>query len=117
MRSRKFSSTSFPRGLRLLAAGFVSLATLIGPQATGLATAAEGVRFSRMAPEGAVPLLDGDRPAPGATSRQARAKKRLNALGLLTLAAETALVGVNAAFSQESFRRPPARRWYAPALR
>ena len=29
---------------------------------------------------------------------------------LVTLAAESALVGVNAAFSQESFRRPARRR-------
>src|SRR3954469_2163522 len=77
---------------------------------TGMATAAEGIRFSRMAPEGAVPLADGDHPAPGATDRQAAAKKRLNVLGLATLVAEVALVGVNSAFSQENFRRPPARR-------
>src|SRR3954453_7636403 len=31
---------------------------------SGLATAAEGVRFARMAPDGAVPLTDGDTPAP-----------------------------------------------------
>src|SRR4051794_28817338 len=85
--------------------------------ATGLATAFEGVRFSRMAPHGAVPLKDGDHPAASATQRQAKAKKRLNALGLATLVAETALVGVNAAFSQESFRRPPARRLLSRRLR
>src|SRR5690349_9483717 len=32
--------------------------------ATGLATAAEGVRFARSAPDGAVPLEDGDHTAP-----------------------------------------------------
>jgi hypothetical protein len=85
--------------------------------ATGLATAAEGVRFSRMAPDGAVPLTDGDHPAPCATPRQAQAKRRLNALGLATLVAEATLVGVNAAFSQESFRRPPARRLLSRSLR
>src|SRR3954468_254276 len=83
---------------------------------SGLATAAEGVRFARMAPDGAVPLTDGDTPAPGATDRQAAAKKRLNALGLATLASEVALVGVNSAFSQENFRRPPARRWFSRSL-
>lgn len=77
---------------------------------SGIATAIEGVRFSRSAPDGAVPLVDGDHPAPQATERQARAKRRLNVLGLVTLVSETALVGVNAAFSQESFRRPPRRR-------
>jgi hypothetical protein len=84
---------------------------------TGIATAVEGVRFSRMAPDGAVPLTDGDHPAPGATAAQRRAKRRLNVLGLATLAAETALVGVNAAFSQENFRRPPARRLLSRRLR
>src|SRR4051794_14419399 len=85
--------------------------------ATGLATAAEGVRFSRMAPHGAVPLTDGDTTAPGATQQQARSKRRLNALGLATLVAEATLVGVNAAFSQENFRRPPARRLLSRRLR
>src|SRR4051794_30985699 len=61
---------------------------------TGLATAVEGMRFARTAPDGAVPLTDGDHPAPGATPQQAAAKKRLNALGLVTLGAEAALVGV-----------------------
>lgn len=77
---------------------------------TGFATAAEGIRFSKTAPGGAVPLADGDHPAPGASERQARSKARLNRLGLATLVAEATLVSVNAAFAQESFRRPAARR-------
>jgi uncharacterized membrane protein len=77
---------------------------------TGLATAAQGVRFARAAPNGAVPLADGDHAAPAATERQRRAKRRLNALGLASLAAEVGLVGVNAALNQEGFRRPPRRR-------
>jgi hypothetical protein len=77
---------------------------------TGLATALEGVRFSRKAPGGAVPLQDGDHTAPQASDDQRRAKARLNALGIASLAAELALVGVNAALAQENFRRPPARR-------
>ena len=77
---------------------------------SGLATAVEGVRFARSAPGGAVPLADGDHVAQQATARQKRAKQRLNALGLITLTTETLLVGVNAAFSQESFRRPQRRR-------
>jgi hypothetical protein len=85
--------------------------------ATGFATAVEGMRFARMAPEGAVPLMDGDTPAPGATPKQVAAKRRLNVLGLATLVAEATLVGVNAAFAQESFRRPPLRRTFSRALR
>jgi hypothetical protein len=84
---------------------------LIGVVAvSGLATAAQGVRFARQAPGGAVPLEDGDHTAAEATARQRRAKRRLNALGLVSLAAEAGLVGVNAALSQEGFRRPPRRR-------
>ena len=77
---------------------------------TGLATAAQGVRFARQAPDGAVPLDDGDHAAAEATAAQRRAKRRLNALGLASLAAEAGLVGVNAALGQEGFRRPPRRR-------
>jgi hypothetical protein len=77
---------------------------------TGLATAAQGMRFAREAPDGAVPLDDGNHTAPDATERQDRAKRRLNALGLASLAAEVGLVAVNAALNQEGFRRPPRRR-------
>jgi hypothetical protein len=78
---------------------------------TGLATAAQGVRFSRMAPSGAVPLTDGSHAAPAATRPEHRAKRRLDRLGRASLVAEVGLVAVNAALSQEGFRRPPARRF------
>ena len=78
--------------------------------ASGLVTAVQGVRFSRSAPGGAVPLTDGDHTAPQAGEQARRAKRRLNALGALSLAAETGLVAVNAALEQRSFRAPPARR-------
>ena len=78
---------------------------------TGVATAVEGVRFSRDAPGGAVPLRDGDHTAASASPTAARRKRRLNALGAASLVAEVALVGVNSALGQENFRRPPARRF------
>jgi hypothetical protein len=102
------------RERRLAVARDVLLGTVA---ATGLATAVEGVRFSRMAPHGAVPLEDGDHVTASATDKQAASKKRLNALGLVTLMAEATLVGVNAAFAQESYRRPPLRRLLSRALR
>jgi hypothetical protein len=77
---------------------------------TGGAAAAVGVRFSRQAPGGAVPLEDGDHTAARASDAQRRAKQRLNVLGIASLAAELGLVGVNAALAQEGFRRPPRRR-------
>src|SRR5215210_890633 len=77
---------------------------------TGVATAVEGVRFGRSAPDGAVPLRDGDHASTDASPSAHRRKQRLNALGAAAMAAEVALVGVNAALNQENFRRPPARR-------
>jgi len=77
---------------------------------TGVATAAQGIAFSRTAPNGAVPLADGDHAAPQADERQKRAKARVNALGVVSLVADTALVVVNAALEQRQHRRPAVRR-------
>jgi hypothetical protein len=77
---------------------------------TGIAAAVQGTRFARMESGGAVPLEDGSTPAPGASDREAAAKRRLNVLGSAHLAAAMGLAGVNAALAQEGFRRPPKRR-------
>jgi hypothetical protein len=77
---------------------------------TGLATAAQGVRFARQEPRGAVPLEDGDHAALQASPVERRMKRRLSTLGLTSLAAEVGLVGVNAALAQQDLRRPPLRR-------
>jgi hypothetical protein len=77
---------------------------------TGLATATEGMRFARMAPEGAVPLEDGDHAAPSASEAARRSKRRVSVLSTANLVCELALVAVNSALAQEGFRRPPARR-------
>jgi len=91
---------------------------LVGTVAvSGVTTAVQGMRFARLAPGGAVPLEDGDHTATEATDAQARAKRRLNVLGLVALGSELALAGVNAALNQQSFRRPPRRRalpWRRP---
>jgi hypothetical protein len=78
--------------------------------ATGVLTAIEGVRFSRQAPDGAVPLQDGSHPAPNTPERAARMKRTLNVLGAAAIGAEAALVAVDAALAQENFRRSPLRR-------
>jgi hypothetical protein len=83
----------------------------------GVASAVEGMRFSRQAPGGAVPLVDGSHPAPDTPEPAARLKRRLNALGALTMAAEVGLVAVNAALAQAGFRRPPMRRRLRPLTR
>jgi hypothetical protein len=97
--------TARERTLARLKDALVGVTTL-----AGATTAVEGVRFARQAPEGAVPLADGNHTAPGAPPEAARLKRRLNVLGMLTLASEAALVSVNSALSQEGFRRPPPWR-------
>ena len=77
---------------------------------TGVAAAIGGVRFSHAAPGGAVPLEDGSHPSSQTPPKAARIKRTLNRVGALNTVAEVALVAVNAALSQENFRRPPARR-------
>jgi hypothetical protein len=76
----------------------------------GAANAIEGVRFSKAAPNGAVPLTDGDHTAPDATEREATLKRRLNRLSVVAIGAELGLVVVNAGLAQASFRRAPAKR-------
>jgi hypothetical protein len=77
---------------------------------TGLATAIEGMRFARMAPAGAVPLSDGDHAAPEADAAAQQTKRRVSLLSTVNLVCEVALVAVNAALAQRSFRRPAVRR-------
>ena len=96
-----------PRERRLARAKDVLVAATF---VTGAATATEGVRFARQAPGGAVPLTDGDHAAPAAPDRARRLKRTLNALGVVAIATEAALVGVNAALDQTAWRRAPLRR-------
>ena len=77
---------------------------------SGIASAIAGTRFAAMEEDGAVPLTDGDSAAPEASSGERRAKRLLNAVGTLNLAAAVTTVAANAAMSQVGFRRPPARR-------
>ncbi|CAA9472857.1 MAG: hypothetical protein AVDCRST_MAG67-328 [uncultured Solirubrobacteraceae bacterium] len=81
---------------------------------TGMASAIEGIRFSREEPHGAVPLKDGDHAAPDASQAAQRRKRRLNVLGAATIATEVGIVTVNAALSQVNLRRSPVRRRLNP---
>jgi hypothetical protein len=77
---------------------------------TGVGTAITGKRFADSEPDGAVPLEDGNTPAPETSAKAARLKKQVNAFSTASTVAELALVTVNAALAQANFRRPPARR-------
>src|SRR3954447_12172760 len=70
--------------------GLVALTAL-----TGIASAVEGMRFARQAPDGAVPLRDGDHTTADASAEAQTLKRRLNALGVATMMSEAGLVAVN----------------------
>lgn len=96
-----------PRERSLARAKDVAIAAVV---ATGAGTAVAGMRFARQAPDGAVPLADGDHPAPDTPEAAARLKRRITVLSTANALAELSLVGINAALGQANFRRPPARR-------
>lgn len=87
-------------------------ASLAGLAATGVAAGLLGMRFGKSAPDGAVPLEDGDHTAPEATEGQDRMKRGLEWLSDAQIFFGAALALSNAALSQQSFRRPPARRLF-----
>lgn len=78
---------------------------------SGLTAAVQGLRFSAMEPEGAVPLENGSTAAADASVMEARAKKRLNLLGTVHLASALGLVAVNAALGQPRTRKKPLPRF------
>lgn len=96
-----------PRERRLALAKDASVAAVA---VTGIGTAVAGIRFSKAAPGGAVPLEDGNNPAPQTPDAAARLKRRVNVLSTANAISELSLVAVNAALGQANFRRPPARR-------
>lgn len=96
-----------PQERRLAQAKDIAMGAVV---VTGLASAAGGVEFAQQAPDGAVPMASGDRPAPETPVKAARLKRALSVLGALNLTADVALAAVNASLAQANFRRPPARR-------
>ncbi len=96
-----------PRERRLAVAKDVTMGAVV---LTGVASAFAGVGFAHQARDGAVPMATGHDTAPNTPDRAMHIKRVVNALGALSLAADVALVAVDAALTQASFRRPPARR-------
>ena len=60
-------------------------AAVVAVAVTGVAAGAQGVRCSRMEPEGPIPLEDGSEPATDASLAESRAKRRLSVIGSLHL--------------------------------
>jgi hypothetical protein len=77
---------------------------------TGIASAVQGARLAREAPEGAVPIERGTKPAVDTPPDAVRAQRSLAGLGILNIASGVGLVVVNALLAQREHSRPPLRR-------
>jgi lysylphosphatidylglycerol synthetase-like protein (DUF2156 family) len=70
----------------------------------------QGARLARQAPDGAVPVQTGTKPAPDTPPQAARIQRSIAVLGNLNLATGVALVAVNAILAQIDHSHPAKRR-------
>jgi hypothetical protein len=77
---------------------------------TGIASAVQGARLAGQAPEGAVPIERGTKPAEDTPPAAAKAQRSLAGLGITNIASGVGLVVVNALLAQRNHSRPPLRR-------
>ncbi len=94
------------RDRALVAAKDVAIGTVV---VTGFASALAGIGLARSAPDGAVPLADGNEPSPETPERAAKLKRTINAVGGLNLGAEVAFVVLDAALVPRRPRWSPRR--------
>lgn len=78
--------------------------------ASGVASAALGMRFYELGQDGAVPMSDGDHTSGEASASAARTKRFLSALSRVQLVSALALGVVQAGMAQVNYRRPPLKR-------
>jgi hypothetical protein len=78
--------------------------------ATGIASAVEGARLADQAPEGAVPIERGTKPAGDTPPTAAKTQRALAGLGLVNIASGVGIVITNALLAQRNHSRPPLRR-------
>jgi hypothetical protein len=84
---------------------------------TGVLSGIQGARLARQAPDGAVPVETGTKPAVDTPPRAAEIQRSLGMLGNLNIASGVALVAVNAILAQTNHSRPPARRALSAQIR
>lgn len=77
---------------------------------SGIANGVQGARLARQAPDGAVPVQTGTKPAADTPPRAARIQRSIAVLGNLNLASGVALVAVNAVLAQTNHSHPAKRR-------
>ena len=77
---------------------------------TGVANGVQAGRLAKQAPDGAVPIESGTKPAPETPPAAAKIQKSLGALGNVNILAGIALVALNGMQSRAALSRPPLRR-------
>ena len=77
---------------------------------TGALSAVQGARLARQAPDGAVPVETGTKPAPDTPPAAARIQRRIGLLSNLNIGSGVSLVAVNAILAQTNHSRPSASR-------
>jgi hypothetical protein len=77
---------------------------------TGVANLVQGARLAKQAPDGAVPVETGTKPAVETPPQAARIQRSLGLLGNANVLAGVALVAVNAVLAQTNHSHPAKRR-------
>jgi len=77
---------------------------------TGVGSGVQGARLARQAPDGAVPVTTGTKPAAETPAKAAKIQRSLGVLGTLNIASGVALVAVNGVLAQTNHSHPATRR-------
>ena len=77
---------------------------------SGIANGVQGARLAKQAPNGAVPIETGTRPAAETPPKAAKIQRSIGTLGNLNILTGAALVAVNAVLAQTDHSRPAKRR-------
>jgi hypothetical protein len=77
---------------------------------TGAGSALQSARLARQAPDGAVPMETGTKPAPETPAKAAGLQRSIGVLGTLNIVAGVGLVAVNAVLAQVAHSNPPKQR-------
>ena len=97
--------TARERSLAKLKDGFTVAAV-----GSGVATGVQGARLARQAPQGAVPIESGTKPASETPSEAASIQRSIGLLGTFNILAGVGLVIANALLAQAGHSRPAKRR-------
>ena len=77
---------------------------------TGAGSGVQGARLAKQAPDGAVPVETGTKPAAETPAKAAKIQRSIGILGTLNIVSGVALVAVNGVLAQTNHSHPPKRR-------